>query len=83
VSDRWIQKAIKRPGSLKAWLKRKRGDITRKLGESPFTRRGTIKMSVLRKLKKNKELLKELAGPQWRRIHRKINLAVTLRQLRR
>ncbi len=81
MTEKWIQEAIKRPGSLKRWLKEHRSEIKRKLGEDPFTSDGRIRKSVLRKLKKNKKLLKELAGPHWKRIYRKINLALTLKKL--
>ena len=42
-SDRWIQEAIKRPGALRQYVKRK-------YGQRGFTERGTIKVSVLRDL---------------------------------
>jgi hypothetical protein len=77
----WIQRAIKRPGSLKAWLKKHAKRIERRYGESPFTKDGKIKVSVLRRLKRDKELLKDLAGSRWRLIQRKINLAITLKRL--
>jgi len=43
ASDRWIQEAIKRPGALRQYVKRK-------YGKKGFTERGTIKVSVLRDL---------------------------------
>jgi hypothetical protein len=79
----WIQRAVKRPGSLKAWLKKHEKRIERRLGESPFTKDGKIRMSVLRRLKRDKEFLKELSGAKHRLIQRKINLAITLKQLNR
>jgi len=79
----WIQRAVKRPGSLKAWLKKNAKKIKRRLGESPFTKDGKINTRVLHRLKQDKELLKDLAGSRWRSIHRKINLAVTLKRLGR
>lgn len=39
----WIQKAIKRPGALRAYVKRK-------YGKKGFTKKGTIKTEVLREL---------------------------------
>jgi len=42
-SDRWIQEAIKRPGALRQYVKRK-------YGKKGFTERGTIKVSILRDL---------------------------------
>jgi len=80
---RWIQKAIKRPGSLKRWLKKNEKRIERRYGVSPFTKDGKIRLSVLRKLKRDKEFLKDLAGARYRLIQRKINLAITLKQLNR
>jgi dephospho-CoA kinase len=79
----WIQKAIRRPGSLRAWLKRHQEAITRRYGESPFRRDGTIKVSVLRKLRKDDEFLKKLSKSRYGLIKRKINLAITLHKLRR
>jgi uncharacterized protein (DUF2344 family) len=79
----WIQRAVKRPGSLKKWLKKNEKKIERRLGESPFTKDGKINARVLHRLKRDKELLKDLAGSKWRLIHRKINLAVTLKRLGR
>ncbi len=79
----WIQRAIKRPGSLRAWLKKHEPKIKRRYGVSPFTKDGKIRMSVLRRLKRDKEFLKDLAGAKHRLIQRKINLAITLKQLNR
>ena len=62
---RWIQKAIKRPGSLRAYVKRR-------FGRRGFTKKGTIKVSILRKLSKKKGT-----------IGRKARLALTLRRLSR
>jgi dephospho-CoA kinase len=77
----WIQRAIKRPGSLRAWLKKNARKIERRYGESPFTKDGKINARVLRRLRSDKEFLKDLAGSRWRLIHRKINLAITLKRL--
>jgi uncharacterized protein (DUF2344 family) len=79
----WIQRAVKRPGSLRRWLKKHEKRIERRYGVSPFTKDGKVRMSVLRKLKRDKELLKDLAGSKWRLIHKKINLAITLKHLGR
>ena len=62
---RWIQKAIKHPGSLRAYVKRR-------FGRRGFTKRGTIKTSILRKLAKRKGT-----------IGRRARLALTLRRLSR
>ena len=60
----WIQKAIKKPGSLRAYVKRK-------YGKRGFTEKGTIRVEVLRRLKKHK-------NPT---IRRRAVLALTLRKL--
>ncbi len=46
VSSVWIQQAVKRPGSLRAYIKRV-------FGSRGFTSDGTIKVEVLRKLAKS------------------------------
>jgi hypothetical protein len=79
----WIQRAIKRPGSLKAWLKKHAKRIERRYGESPFTKDGRINTRVLRRLKRDKGFLKELSRARWRLIHQKVNLAITLKRLGR
>jgi dephospho-CoA kinase len=79
----WIQQAIKRPGSLRRWLKKNEKRIERRYGESPFAKDGKIKVRVLRKLRRDKEFLKELSGARYRLIQRKINLAITLKKLNR
>jgi hypothetical protein len=47
---KWIQKAIKKPGALRAYVKRR-------FGEEGFTKGGTIKMSVLRELAKRNDTI--------------------------
>jgi hypothetical protein len=76
-NDRWIQRAIKRPGSLRAWLKRNRARIKRATGKDPFTKSGKVSASTLRALKKTK-MYEKLPT----RIKQKINLAITLHKLR-
>ena len=44
---KWIQRAVKKPGALREYVKRK-------YGKKGFTERGTIKTEVLRKLAKEK-----------------------------
>ena len=63
--SRWIQKAIKHPGSLRKYVKRM-------YGSSGFTKRGTIKVSVLRELSERNDT-----------IGRRARLALTLRKLRK
>jgi hypothetical protein len=46
--NRWIQKAIKKPGALRAYVKRY-------FGEEGFTKSGRIKASVLRELAKRND----------------------------
>jgi len=64
----FIQHAIKHKGSLKKWLKEH-------YGKRAFKHNGTIKISFLKKIRKNKNI------PL--RIKRKINLAITLHKLRK
>jgi len=61
----WIQRAIEKPGALTRTVKRK-------YGKKGFTRRGTIKVEVLRKLAKRKGVT-----------GRRARLALTLRKLRK
>jgi len=75
-SKYWIQKAIKRPGSLRAWLKRNKRKVVAAIKEDPFTKDGKIKVSALKKLRRTK-LYERLPT----RIKQKINLAITLRKL--
>jgi hypothetical protein len=74
----WIQEAIKRPGSLKRWLKEHKSEIKRATGMEPFTRRGTVNIRALQKLR-NTSYYEKLPT----RVKQKINLAITLRKLRR
>lgn len=64
-NNTWIQRAIKHKGALRAYVKRK-------FGRRGFTRRGTIKVKVLKSLSKKKGS-----------IGRRARLALTLRKLRR
>jgi len=66
----WIQEAIERPGSLRAYVKRKYGE--RGFTKSPKTGKKVIRKEVLQKLAKKKGS-----------IGRKARLALTLRKLRR
>jgi len=61
----WIQRAIEKPGALTRTVKRK-------YGKRGFTRRGTIKVEVLRELAKRKGVT-----------GRRARLALTLRKLRK
>ncbi|WP_156423376.1 hypothetical protein [Thermus parvatiensis] len=45
VKERWIQNAITRPGRLRAYVRRV-------YGEEGFTKRGTIRVEVLREFRK-------------------------------
>lgn len=58
-------------GSLTRWLLKHREAIKRKYGD-PFTRDGEINDNVLRKLYKDEDFLRKLAGSHWKRIKRKI-----------
>lgn len=48
MKERWIQDVIKRPGRLRAYVRRV-------YGEDGFTQRGTIRVEVLRELAKRKD----------------------------
>lgn len=61
----WIQKAITKPGSLRAYVKRR-------YGRKGFTKKGTIKVSVL----------KDLANEPGK-VGKRARLALTLRKLRK
>jgi len=65
MPGRWIQKAIKRKGALRAYVRRK-------YGNKGFTKRGTIKVSILRKL-----------AHKPGKIGKRARLALTLRNLRK
>jgi hypothetical protein len=69
----WIQEAIKHPGALKQWLKKR-------FGKKAFTKSGKIKVSFLKKLRKEiKEgKIKVRNKTLWLR---RINLALTLKRL--
>ena len=69
-NKRWIQKAIKRPGRVRRYVKRLFGD-------KAFTKDGDIKMEYLRKAKKKAE---ESGN---RSLISAINLAIRLKRLRR
>ena len=77
-SRRWIQKAIKHPGALKAWLRRNRRKIKRLTGMDPFTRSGEVNTRALQKLRRT-DWYERLDTETKRRI----NLAITLERLRR
>jgi len=47
---RWIQKAIKKPGALRNYVKRK-------YGKKGFDRKGRIKVEILRKLAKRNDVI--------------------------
>ncbi len=74
-SKYWIQEAVKRPGALKEWLRKR-------FGRRAFTRDGEIKESFLRKLKEEikRGRIKVKDKETWLR---RINLALTLKRLAR
>ena len=67
AKEKFIKKAIKEPGALRA-------SVRRLFGDKGFTKRGTIRVSVLRDLAKN---------ARNRLTRRRASLALTLRKLRR
>ncbi len=66
MGKKFIKRAIRKPGSLTA-------TVRQKFGPRGFTKRGTIRVSVLRKLAAK-------GGPKTRK---RAGLALTLRKLRR
>lgn len=70
----WIQKAVKRPGSLRAWMRRK-------YGSKAFTKDGRIKKEYL--LKAKKYVSRKYRGRAKKVMLGKINLALTLRKFRK
>ena len=50
MAKNWIQRAIKKPGSLRAYVKRK-------YGSAGFTKGGTIKKEVLDRLAKRNDTI--------------------------
>ena len=77
---RWIQRAIKHPGALTAWFKRRRRVLKRKLGYDPITKRGDIRdkavRDTIRLAKAGKIRVSETTM-------RRLYLARTLQRLRR
>jgi len=76
--NNWIQKAIKRPGALKSWLKRNEKKIRRVTGLNPFTRSGEVNTRCLQKLRKTRFYQKLPTKTKQR-----INLAITLEKFRK
>jgi len=75
---KWIQKAVKKPGALKAWLKRNAEKIEEVTGMEPFTKSGEVNTRCLQKLKKTK-YYQRLSD----RTKRRINLAITFESFRK
>jgi len=67
------------PGSLKWWFVTHAREIVDRYGEPPYTKRGTYRLSVLRKLSKDVGFLKKLSGPKWRIVKSKIDTALERR----
>ena len=65
-------------GSLTEWLLRHREEIRERYGKDPFTKTGEINDNVLRRLYRDKEFLRELAGSHadtvWHKIHFKLHV---------
>lgn len=75
-----MQKAVKRPGSLRAWFKRHESEIKKALHEAPFTKRGTIKASVINKLIAHDNIIKHISKGKWGLIKKKLVLARTFKR---
>lgn len=73
---KWIQKAIKHPGALKAWAKRNARKIAAATHSKVFTKDGELNTRTLEKLRHTK---------MWDRLDtttkRRINLAITLEKM--
>jgi len=78
MTGKWIQEAVKRPGSLKRWLKKNQAKVKRATGMSPFTKSGKVNIRALVKFRKTKAYEKTP-----KRIKQKINLAINLSRLRK
>ncbi|MEM1589124.1 MAG: capsid protein VP2 [Candidatus Bathyarchaeia archaeon] len=77
LKGRWIQRAIKRPGALKRWLKRGGSRIVVGATKKPvWTRDGEINTNTLKSFRRT-EAYKKLPPS----IKRRINLAITLERL--
>lgn len=74
-SKNWIQKAIKRPGRVRRYLKRKYGD-------KAFTKTGEIKQQYLYKAKKDLQNSK-MPKEKKRSLISAINLAIRLEKMRK
>ncbi|MGC9123725.1 MAG: capsid protein VP2 [Thermoplasmata archaeon] len=72
-SKYWIQRAIRNPGALKMWLRKR-------FGKKAFTKSGKIKVKYLRKLAKEIKQGK-IRVRNKRTILRRIYLAMTLKKL--
>ena len=74
---RWIQKAIKKPGALKAWLKRGGARKIAAATKKPvWTKTGEINTNTLKAFRKTKAYEKLSTKTK-----RRINLAITLERL--
>ncbi|GEM_PF-1783174 len=77
-SKNWIQKAIKRPGALRKWLRKHAKQIEKVTDEKPFTKSGKINIRCLKKLR-HTSYYERLS----KRRKEEINLAITLSKLRK
>ena len=77
---KWIQKAIKKPGGLTNWYRRRRKELKKLLGYDPITRRGDIRdraiPDTIRLVKKGKIRVKS-------KTLKRLYLAKTLQKIRR
>ena len=80
--DKWIQRAIKRPGSLRAWLKRHEKKLRRLTRMKVFNKDGTVNERLIEYLERHPDVIKKISKSHWKRIWRKVHLADTLLDLR-
>ena len=77
MGRRWIQRAIKKPGALTAWLKRGGAKKIRAATKKPvWTKTGEINTNTLKAFRKTKAYEKLST-----KIKRRINLSITLERL--
>ena len=76
--SRWIQRAIKRPGALKRWVRQNKRKIASATHMSPLKKDGDINIRALKKFTRTRAY--QRLSPKTK--HR-IQLAITLNKLRK
>lgn len=78
MSNNWIQKAVKKRGELKIWIKMNYSKIKKLTGLEPLNNDGDINILALKRLVKT-DWYKRLRL----KTKKRINLAITLNKLRK